>query len=83
MGVKHTLYQDPTCPFCQRVLGYLSQRGKEIPQKDTLGDFDAFRELIKGGGRATVPCLRIEAENGEVTWMYESSDIIAYLEEAL
>ena len=35
--------------------------------------------LIDQGGKGTVPCLRIE-ENDQVTWMYESSDIIDYLE---
>jgi len=33
-----------------------------------------------GGGKLTVPCLKIENDSGEVTWMYESSDIVAYLE---
>ena len=36
-------------------------------------------ELLEGGGRVKVPCLRIEKE-GKVEWMYESSDIIHYLE---
>jgi glutathione S-transferase len=36
------------------------------------------RELVEGGGRATVPCLRIERD-GEVHWLYESRDIIDYL----
>jgi glutathione S-transferase len=26
-----------------------------------------------------VPCLRIESEEGEVKWMYESMDIMGYL----
>ncbi|SLJ83579.1 glutathione S-transferase N-terminal domain-containing protein [Psychrobacter sp. DAB_AL43B] len=37
-------------------------------------------ELAENGGRVKVPCLRIE-ENGEVQWMYESNDIIAYLQQ--
>ena len=36
-------------------------------------------ELIEQGGKRTVPCLRIE-EHNEVTWLYESSDIVKYLE---
>jgi glutathione S-transferase len=28
-----------------------------------------------------VPCLRIEKEDGSSEWMYESKDIIAYLDE--
>ncbi len=37
---------------------------------------DELREL---GGAVKVPCLRIEKNNGTSEWMYESSDIIAYL----
>ena len=33
-----------------------------------------------GGGKRQVPCLRIEATPGEVQWLYESMDIIAYLQ---
>jgi len=36
-------------------------------------------ELEQGGGKIKVPCLKIEKE-GQVTWMYESSDIVNYLE---
>jgi len=35
--------------------------------------------LIDGGGKSQVPCLRIESEDGAVQWMYESRDIINYL----
>jgi glutathione S-transferase len=28
-----------------------------------------------------VPCLRIEDNNGDVRWMYESGDIISYLDQ--
>jgi glutathione S-transferase len=38
------------------------------------------KELLNGGGRKTVPCLRIEDSSGSVQWMYESGDIIAYLQ---
>jgi glutathione S-transferase len=38
------------------------------------------QELETGGGKLKVPCLRIENNKGEVNWMYESSDIINYLE---
>ncbi len=75
-----TLYQDPLCPFCMRVKQFLTQRGIELPQRNTMTDMAAYKELVKGGGRATVPCLRIEEDNGEVTWMYESFDIMRYLE---
>ena len=75
-----TLYQDPTCPFCRRVLAFLDQIEKTVPMRDTLRDVEAYRELVVGGGRGTVPCLRIrDGETGE-TWLYESLDIINYLQ---
>ena len=33
---------------------------------------------MAGGGKTMVPCLRIESKDG-VEWLYESSDINAYL----
>lgn len=35
-------------------------------------------DLLQGGGKGQVPCLRIESE-GQVEWMYESDEIINYL----
>jgi len=40
----------------------------------------ARAELLNGGGQIKVPCLRID-QNGETIWMYESNDIIKYLEQ--
>ena len=74
----YTLYQFPSCPFCQRVHRYLRESGIELPQKNILEDDAAYRELVEGGGESQVPCLRIEDEKG-VRWLYESLDIIDYL----
>lgn len=41
---------------------------------------DRYRkELEEGGGKVQVPCLRIN-RGDEVEWMYESDDIIDFLE---
>ena len=48
--------------------------------RDTLRDASARAELLAGGGRGTVPCLRITEADGSVRWMYESTDIIRYLD---
>ena len=71
-----TLYQYGSCPFCQRVLRFMAQNGIELPLKDTLMDPDARRELIDMGGKGQVPALRIGDEI-----MYESNDIIRWLQE--
>ncbi|MNL19675.1 hypothetical protein D3C87_1408890 [compost metagenome] len=51
-----------------------------IALHDAKGDPQAREQLQSGGGKVKVPCLRIE-EAGGTRWMYESSDIIAYLEQ--
>ena len=58
--------------------------GLELPLKDIgLFHFENKAELIAGGGKKQVPCLRIEDERGDVQWMYESGDIIRYLKRQL
>ncbi len=37
-------------------------------------------ELIAGGGKLKVPCLRVGNEDGQTQWIYESGEIIGYLE---
>lgn len=37
-------------------------------------------ELVEQGGKRTVPCLRIDNNDGSSQWMYESKDIVAYLD---
>ncbi len=84
-----TLYYSPSCPFCQRVLNALPALGLEpdinhgkagaMTLKNTAANRDYQNELIAGGGKKTVPCLAIHRD-GTVTWMYESLDIIAFLQ---
>ena len=87
MRESYELYHSELCGFCHRVRRYMAGAGWDIPLRDTLRDGEARRELIQGGGRATVPCLKITRETSEakgegeteVEWMYESLDIIDYL----
>jgi glutathione S-transferase len=51
-----------------------------VATKDAKRNPQFAKELVEGGGSLKVPCLRIEENDGAVTWMYESSDIIQYLE---
>jgi glutathione S-transferase len=76
-----TLYEMEYCPFCQRVQYAMRELGLSLRVKDTLDDSKARQELIAGGGKSQVPCLRIDQPGGRVQWMYESSDIVDYLQE--
>ncbi len=68
-----TLYQSEGCPYCQKVLRFMQQKGITIPMKNTW-DKSNREELITIGGMSQVPCLVIDGKA-----MYESDDIIAWL----
>ena len=70
------LYYFDECPFCQRVLNYLKENPKKVTLKN-INTTPAYKdELIQIGGKSQVPCLVIGT-----TPMYESLDIIKWLEE--
>jgi glutaredoxin len=77
---KLALYQYAACPFCVKVRRAMKRNGLNIETRDAKRSEQFKEELVKGGGQLKVPCLRIEEENGDVRWMYESGDIISYLE---
>ena len=52
--------------------------GIKIPLRNIKMRPSNKEELVAGGGKKQVPCLRIESADGDVRWMYESSDIIEY-----
>lgn len=79
MNETYELYHSDLCGFCHRVRRYMAGAGWEFPLRDTLRDRGARTALVEGGGKATVPCLKI-TRGDEVVWMYESLDIIDYLE---
>ncbi|HED33429.1 MAG TPA: glutaredoxin [Gammaproteobacteria bacterium] len=74
-----SIYQFYACPFCIKTRRTLKRLNLNIEMRDAQTN-PARAELLAGGGEIKVPCLRID--NGDsVRWMYESSDIIAYLEQ--
>jgi len=76
---SYALYYYDQCPFCQMVLRSLDQLPLKVDLKNTLTDPKNRQDLIQGGGRSTVPCLKITDEQGQEQWMYESRDIVQYL----
>ena len=75
------LYQFNACPYCVKVRRAMHRLALNIELRDAQSDRENRDELIAGGGRPQVPCLRIPHADGSVEWMYESGDIIRYLEE--
>ena len=74
-----TLYEFRTCPFCIKVRHEIRHLSLNIERRDARKNALHREQLIHGGGRLKVPCLRIVNEDGDVEWLYESDDIIAWL----
>lgn len=77
---KMVLYQFKRCPFCVKTRRTIRRLGLNIEQRDARNDPKWNAELIKEGGKYQVPCLRITGDDGEVSWLYESTAINSYLD---
>lgn len=75
-----SLYQFRGCPFCVKTRRNLHRLNVPVALRDAKNDAQAREELEQQGGKIQVPCLRIE-QDGQVSWLYESKAIIAYLEQ--
>ncbi len=77
-----TLYQFKTCPFCIKVRRNIKQLALNIEIRDAQKNQQHREQLIEGGGEAKVPCLKIINDYDRIEWMYESDDIIDYLQKS-
>ena len=70
------LFATPTCPYSAKVRNKLNDMGIEFTELDT-NDKEHEETLLQLGGKRQVPFL-VDDEKGKQ--MYESDDIIKYLE---
>lgn len=76
---RFTLYQYAACPFCVKVRWAMQRNSLNIEKRDAKRNADYAEELVAGGGRLKVPCLKVEQEDGSSQWVYESDAIIDLL----
>ncbi|MGH1440517.1 MAG: glutaredoxin family protein [Cellvibrionaceae bacterium] len=76
------LYQLYACPFCVKTRRAIHQLNVDIELRDIGKNPEHRQTLQEQGGKTMVPCLRIK-EGDEVSWLYESDDIIAFLKQRL
>ena len=81
MANDMALYQLYACPFCVKVRRAIHRLHIDIEMRD-IKHPDRRASLEQQGGRVMVPCLRIR-QNGQDQWLYESKEIIRYLDEQL
>ena len=75
------LYQFKTCPFCIKVKRHNKRLSLNIETRDAQHNPIYREELLQGGGEIKVPCLKIMDKNGNASWLYESDDIVQYLQD--
>ncbi len=75
-----SLYQFYACPFCIRTRRAIHRLNLPIETRDAQKDLVQRETLLREGGKIQVPCLRIE-ENGQTTWLYDTTVVISYLEQ--
>lgn len=68
------LFMKPTCPYCIKVMNFMSENNITIPLRDIVADESAAETLTAIGGKRQVPCLFIDGKP-----LYESGDIIEWL----
>ncbi|MBU1215537.1 MAG: glutathione S-transferase N-terminal domain-containing protein [Gammaproteobacteria bacterium] len=78
---KMSLYHFKTCPFCIKVRHEMGRLSLPVELRDAQHDAVHKEALLQGGGKVQTPCLRITGDDGQVQWMYESGDIIQYLQQ--
>ncbi|WP_298940201.1 glutaredoxin [uncultured Psychromonas sp.] len=74
-----SLYYYDACPFCAMTRKAIQKLGVSIEPRNIQQNNQHRSDLIQGGGKKQVPCLRIEHSNGETQWLYESSDIVNFI----
>jgi glutaredoxin len=75
------LYHFPTCPFCIKVRREMARLSLPIALRNAQHNPEHRADLLQGGGKIQTPCLQIADGQGNVQWIYESNDIIKYLQQ--
>jgi len=80
MNVKSlSLYHFESCPFCSITRKAIRKNNLNVELRDIQLDTEYLDDLIIHGGKAQVPCLLIERHKARSEWLYESSEIIQFL----
>ena len=58
-----TLFHYPACPFCVKVRRVMKKYNLSLKLVDPRNCETGMQDLIKGGGKLKVPCLRIQNNN--------------------
>jgi len=75
-----SMYQYFACPFCIKTRRTVHRLNIPLEYRDAqIRGGEHRNALEQEGGALKVPCLRIDHGDESSTWLYESSEIVAYL----
>ncbi|RLL51865.1 glutaredoxin [Mariprofundus sp. EBB-1] len=75
-----SMYQYFACPFCIKTRRTVHRLNIPLEYRDAQIRGGKHRNALEQeGGAIKVPCLRIDHDDESSTWLYESSEIVAYL----
>lgn len=74
-----SLYHFQACPYCMKTRQHIKKLGLDVEHRDIIDHPEYKNELLEGGHKTLVPCLRIERQGSQTLWLYESDDIIDFL----
>ena len=74
------LYQFYACPFCVKTRRAIKRLNLKVETRNAQAAGEFRKELELSGGKIKVPCLKVEGA-GEASCIYESNEIIKYLDE--
>lgn len=77
-ATTYTLYIKTGCPYCRKVMDFMNEHDIALPTMNLVEWPTAKEELVNIGGKLQVPCLVIDGKA-----LYESDDIIAYMQDHL
>lgn len=75
------VYISRFCGYCYRVLSAVQRLDAEVEVRDVTLHPELRQDIIAATGRRTVPVLKIEHGDGREEWMFESREIVRYLEQ--
>lgn len=78
--MKFALYYYDSCPYCQRVLHALPNLKVDVEKRNVKNEPQWHQEKLAATGSSQVPCLKITDDSGKEQWMFESADIIRFLQ---
>ena len=75
---KLSLYHYDSCPYCAYARSAIKQLDVNVELRNIHQNSEHWKDLIANGGKAQVPCLLIEQEDGTSSWLYESEQIVSF-----